>query len=79
MSNKRAPITEGAQRPELKGRPIAPGEVLEILSGGQWRQVTLDRSKDRYKRWVLRFVDQPTVSVLAIGTPARRPSPARRP
>jgi hypothetical protein len=34
--------------------------------------VTLGKSKDGYRHWVLRFQDNPTTSVLAIGTLARR-------
>ena len=79
MSRNRAPIVEGqAGRPTLAGQAISDGEVLGILIGGEWRRVTLGKSKERDKRWVLRFVDHANLSVLAMGTPARRPERPRR-
>jgi len=70
--SKRQRIELTDMRPTLDGRVITSSEVLEIRSGGRWRQVSLGRSKDGYRHWVLRFQDNPTTSVLAIGTLARR-------
>jgi hypothetical protein len=73
--NKRQRIELTDLRPTLGGRIITSSEVLEIRSSGRWRQVTLGKSKDGYRHWVLRFQDNPTTSVLAIGTFARRVEP----
>jgi hypothetical protein len=73
--SKRQRIELTDLRPTLGGRVITPSEVLEIRSGGRWRRVSLGKSKDGYRHWVLRFQDNPTTSVLAIGTLARRMEP----
>lgn len=73
MAPKRSPIIlDELGFPTLKGQPLAEGEWLEIRSGGKWQRVFLARSKDRVRQWVLRFEDNPDLTMLAAKTLARR-------
>lgn len=72
MTTKRQLIKLLGDMPALGNEPLDIGDTLEILVGGNWQRVTLDRTKDKARWWVLRFEDRPTVNVLALGTEARR-------
>lgn len=74
MSKRRFQVIIIDDRPALDGVVIGDDEILEIMSGGQWAQVFLSKSNDRYRHWVFRFIRNPYTTVLAVGTLARRSS-----
>lgn len=56
----------------LNGAALRMGDRLELRWGREWKRVILGESHDRYRRPVLRFEEQPTVSVLAAGSWVRK-------
>jgi len=72
MAQKCSRISIENNHPVLDGVPIRDDEALEVRSGRQWERVVISRSKDKEKRWVLRYEKDPNVTLLAEGALVRR-------